>query len=176
MAASHDFENSHSNLPPSLKRSRPGSSCDSEHWEGACPDMKFSWRNHGPVRRVKRNVKWAFQLESFPAPDFQKRRPVFGLGQVKSILKRSMVTLSDKKESEQHVDKSANEAGTMTVLKSHPVSLSSSQSEPSTNSDVSCQFEEDVCDAEVGDEQVQKPLKRRTKFKLLVSPQQSPSP
>ena len=89
---------------PSLKRSRVLSSCDSERSAG--PDVsgsiswgseaRFSWRNNGPVRRVKRNVKWAFQLESFPAPDFQKRRPVFGLGvQVKGILKRSVATVSN---------------------------------------------------------------------------------
>ena len=38
---------------------------------------------------MRRNVKWAFQLESFPAPDFVKSRPVFGAGMVKGILKRS---------------------------------------------------------------------------------------
>ena len=162
---------------PSLKRSRVLSSCDSERLAG--PDVsgstslgseaRFSWRNNGPVRRVKRNVKWAFQLESFPAPDFQKRRPVFGLGvQVKGILKRSVATVSSKREVAPSVDKQVEDHEVLApVLKSHPVSELSLLSEPSTNSDVSSQFEEDVCD---DDEQVQNPVKRRTKFKLLVSP------
>ena len=163
---------------PSLKRSRVLSSCDSERSAG--PDVsgsiswgseaRFSWRNNGPVRRVKRNVKWAFQLESFPAPDFQKRRPVFGLGvQVKGILKRSVATVSRKREvaPSKEQDQVEDHEVLAPVLKSHPVSELSLLSEPSTNSGVSSQFEEDVCD---GDEQVQNPVKRRTKFKLLVSP------
>ncbi len=153
-----DGENSPTNTAsllvsiPSLKRSRSLASCESEH---SSISDKFSWRNNGPVRRVKRNVKWAFQLESFPAPDFVRRRPVFGTGMVKSILKRS-TDASRASQEEARLRKPA-----VTKLES-PVSA---LAEPSSNSDVSSQFEEDVCD---GEEQEQKP--RRTKFKLMLSP------
>ena len=158
----HDFrgqdvaENSPSNTTSpvvsttSLKRSRSLATCDSELSEGM---DKFSWRNNGPVRRVKRNVKWAFQLESSPAPDFVKRTPVFGLSKVKSILKRTMGASSVSKETLSRKPASAKLDSPVSAL-----------AEPSTNSDVSSQFEEDVCD---GEEQDQKP--RRTKFKLMLN-------
>jgi hypothetical protein len=154
-----DGENSPSNTAsplvsvPSLKRSRSLASCESEQ-SGMCE--RFSWRNSGPVR-VRRNVKWAFQLESFPAPDFVKSRPVFGAGMVKGILKRS--TNATAKAF------APNAKQTATKLES-PVSA---LAEASTNSDVSSQFEEDGCD---GEEQDQQP--RRTKFKLMLSPTVGP--
>ncbi len=155
-----DGENSPTNTAsplvsvPSLKRSRSLASWESEH--SGMSDL-FSWRNNGTVRRVRRNVKWAFQLESFPAPDFVKRRPVFGMGMVKGILKRS--TNASRGSNEEALVPNAKE--TATKLES-PVST---LAEASTNSDVSSQFEEDGCE---GDEQDQQP--RRTKFKLLLSP------
>jgi hypothetical protein len=139
---------------PSLKRSRSLASCESEH--SAISD-RFSWRNNGPVRRVRRNVKWAFQLESFPAPDFVKRRPVFGSSMVKGILKRPTNASRVSKE----------EAGVPNTKEtaSKLQSPGSALDEASTNSDVSSQFEDDGCDGEEHDQQP-----RRTKFKLMLSP------
>jgi hypothetical protein len=132
-----------------LKRSRSLSSCDSE--EQMCMDRvaaRYSWKNNVPsMRRVKRNVKWAFNLEE-RFEGVVKRKPVFGVsaGRVKSILKKVAPPQQSPGVQEKKVD-----------VQSPVSTLALAEA----SSDVSSTFE-DVCD---GEEQ-NKPERRLTKFKL----------